>query len=249
MTFQIHRSANFALTGTTHGWTDQNGPDFKSEVRGSQHAEAVDLFGQKMALKGAAWTEQVHGGTVLKAEKAGCLGQADAIWTDQANLAVVGRSADCPLVLVAGLNSANQPLVGFAHASWRSTVRGITASLLDNMITAGVQSHTVKALICPSAGPCCYEVGDEVKTEAMDRMGPGAEEFFLNRSGKLHLDLWAANTQQLRAAGVPSGHIASTDICTICGGPDGLQIYPSYRRQKDAAGRYAAMIGIRNSPI
>ena len=77
----------------------------------------------------------------------------------------------------------------------------------------------LRAVICPSAGPCCYEVGCEVRDEALDRLGPAADRFFQARNDRYLLDLWAANSAQLVEAGVPRQNIHATGVCTICGAP------------------------------
>jgi hypothetical protein len=104
---------------------------------------------------------------------------------------------------------------------------------------AGAEPAETLAVICPSAGPCCYEVGPEVRQQAVASLGPGAGWFFIEKSGKSTFDLWAANAAQLTAAGVPARNIHNVEHCTICGG----DLFPSYRRQGEQAGRFAAVIG------
>ena len=56
-----------------------------------------------------------------------------------------------PLVLVGGRLGSGDVIWGFAHASWRSTVAGITGSLPAAMTAAGLRPETARAVICPSA--------------------------------------------------------------------------------------------------
>lgn len=220
------------------GWTTAAGPDFKSDPTGPEHAQAVAKLTAAAGLPQAAWVRQVHGGTVLRAAATGCVGEADALWTDHPGLGVVGRSADCPLILIGGEKTSGDRIWGFAHASWRSTVRHITGNLIAAMTAAGGDPASMRAVIGPSAGPCCYEVGPEVRREALDRLGDAAEWYFLERSGQLIFDLWAANRGQAEAAGVAPDNIHACGACTICG-----TLYPSHRREGKAAGRFAAIIG------
>ena len=169
------------------------------------------------------------------------MGEADALVTDTPGLAVVGRSADCPVILAAGRRQDGTAAVGFAHASWRATVRSITASMVAKLRDElGVQPETIRAGIAPSAGPCCYEVGDEVHAEALDRLGPDADRFFHRAGERRHFDLWAANTAQLRDAGVPAAQIFGSGLCTICRG----ERFWSWRAQGERAGRFAGVIGV-----
>lgn len=239
----LHRCTPLADDGWLHGWSDGAGPAFKSSPAAPPHAAAMTELCRRVGLPAAAWCDQVHGGRVLRAAGPGLAGQADALWTDRPGLGVAGRSADCPLILVAGTRADGRPVAGFAHASWRSTVRGITASLVQTLRQAGALPATLRAVICPSAGPCCYEVGKEVRDEAVARLGAGAVAFFTPRQDRFLLDLWAANAAQLTAGGVPAGRIHATGWCTICGGPAADLRFPSYRREGDRAGRFAAIIG------
>jgi YfiH family protein len=173
----------------------------------------------------------------------GLAGQADALWTRSPGLGVIGRSADCPLILLTGTDEKGGRLAGFAHASWRSTVRGISAALAWTLLKEGVRPASMLAVICPSAGPCCYEVGDEVRSEATLRLGEGAAAHFKRQGDRQVLDLWAANTEQLVRAGLTPGRIFNAGHCTICGGPASDLRYASYRRQGLQAGRFAAVVG------
>ena len=240
----LHRNPLLDLPGVTHGWTCSQGPDFHHPVDAPAMTGAVSRLAEVSGKWRGAWAEQVHGGTVLQAAGPGLAGAADALWTDSPGLGVVGRSADCPLILVAGTGPDQAPMVGFAHASWRSTVRNITSHLLEQMTAAGFQPAGARALICPSAGPCCYEVGDEVRQEALDRLGTGATSLFRLHKDRWILDLWQANLRQLREGGLSAENILSSGECTICGGGASGRHYPSYRRQGHSAGRFAAMVGI-----
>lgn len=236
---------HLAAAGWRHGWTTSDGPDFRHDPGTPAMAGAMAALARAAGLPAVAWVHQVHGGGVLRAAGPGLAGDADALWTDTPGLAVVGRGADCPLVLVGGRRADGAPLWGFAHASWRSTVARVTASLLGAMQAAGLRPETARALVCPSAGPCCYEVGGEVRDAARAGLGAGAAAYFAPHGDRWKLDLWAANGAQLEAAGVPASAIALSAHCTICGGDR----YPSHRRDGERAGRFAAFIGgVRTPP-
>lgn len=222
-----------------HGWTTSEGPDFRGDPTSGDMAVGVTELVWTTGLEMGAWARQVHGGRVLEVTKRGFAGEADALWSAQPGLGVVGRSADCPLILVGGFRSDGSRIWGFAHASWRSTVQGITAGLILAMTEGGADPAGMRAVICPSAGPCCYEVKDEVRQTALKSLGPGAAWFFMEKSEGLFFNLWAANIAQLKAAGVAEDNIFNVDHCTICGDDR----YPSHRRDGDQAGRFAAIIG------
>jgi YfiH family protein len=223
-------------------------------------------------------------------------GEADGLVTRQSGLGLVTRSADCPLILAA---DGEAGVVGTAHASWRSTVQQIAAELIRQMTAAGAAAEHIVACICPSAGPCCYQVGPEVLQAALEGIGPHAREFFrqcglhgqaervglgqttafdptckpaqppLRASARTrvptcvgmphqpesavphwYLDLWAANRDQLRRAGLNERNIHIAGVCTICGSQGDPDLFPSHRREGTAAGRFLALIGlgIRTEP-
>jgi len=201
--------------------------------------EAAVRVAQGLGLGGAAFCEQVHAATVVSVDAAGGAGAADAMVTDKRSLALVGFSADCPLIL---LFDPDRPAVGIAHASWRGTVGLIAAATVGRMCELfGSRPGRMQAAIAPSAGPCCYEVGPDVLAAATDGIGSHAAGFFIERDGRLYFDLWRANVDQLARAGLKRDNVFVSGVCTICRG----DLFASYRRQGPAAGRFAAMIALR----
>jgi hypothetical protein len=227
--------------GVAHAVTTRAGPDFGSVGTAARTAAAAGEAARAIGLDHSAWVHQVHGGTVLAVDAPGLAGDADALITGTAGLAVLGRSADCPLILLTGRDRADRPVVGFAHASWRATVRGLAATTVARLREdLGAVPRTLRAAIAPSAGPCCYEVGDEVRQAAHQRLGPGIAPCFLPHGERWIFDLWRANLGQLVAAGVPADRIAVARWCTICQGAR----FWSWRVQGQRAGRFAALIGV-----
>ena len=76
---------------------------------------------------------------------------------------------------------------------------------------------------------------------ALAGLGSRVASCFFRREGSLYFDLWRANTEQLLEAGIPAGRIQLAGLCTICNS----ERFPSYRREGDQAGRFAAIIGYR----
>lgn len=102
-----------------------------------------------------AFVTQVHGATVVRAVKAGLLGEADAIFTTRQALPVAVATADCVPVILEGDGFA-----AVVHAGWRGTSAGVLERTIAELSGAGLA--VARAAIGPSIGPCCYEVGDEV---------------------------------------------------------------------------------------
>jgi YfiH family protein len=247
--WQVGRFTALEVLGLAHLVTTRRGPD----VRQIRHdpATAGRQIARVLGLEDVAFLEQVHGGDVVVCEKGGCAGCADGLVTATKGLALLGKSGDCPIILIA---DRRERALGFAHASWRATVAGITSAVVRRMVALGCDPGDLVACICPSAGPCCYEVGEEVQAAALGGIGPHVMSFFrlAKRPGpargtadtavcsaRCHLDLWRANACALARAGLPARSIHVAGICTICCG----DAFPSYRREGDAAGRFAAVLG------
>jgi hypothetical protein len=101
------------------------------------------------------------------------------------------------------------------------------------MVVGGARRERLVATLGPSIGPCCYTIDAERADVVTSRIGGDA----LRRAGdRFTFDLWAANAEQLRDAGVARVEISG--ICTLSGGAD-LWSY----RGRGADGRYGTQIG------
>jgi hypothetical protein len=158
--------------------------------------------------------------------------EGDAAIAFEASLLLGIETADClPVLLV----DPHRGSVAAAHAGWRGTAKGVTRAALSRLVAAGSRPADILAALGPGIGPCCYEVGDELRQEF-----PGGEAFFSpGPGGKPHLDVRKANRTQLLAAGLLPANIHSVDECTRCR-PD---LYPSYRRDGRGAGRMVSWVG------
>ena len=108
--------------------TTRRGPAISAKAE-QTHA-AVGELARVLGLAGIAYCRQVHGNTVLRADRGGLVGGADALVTDELGRGLMGRSADCPLILIADRVSG---ATGMAHASWRGTVGRIASRLATEM--------------------------------------------------------------------------------------------------------------------
>ncbi len=228
------------VEGIVHIVTSSDGPDPRV-IRHDPGAAGPILSGA-LDLDGIAWMDQVHGGDVLAVDRPGCAGRGDALVTGRDGLGLMGRSADCPLILAADVETG---VIGVAHASWRSTAGRIGPRMVERMVgDFAARPERIVAGICPSAGACCYEVGEDVLDAMRQGVGDRVGAFFPVRDGAMCLDLWGLNAAELAAAGVPPGHIHVAGLCTICSRRGERPMFPSHRRNGDAAGRFAAVIAL-----
>jgi YfiH family protein len=242
----VGRFAALDAIGVVHLVTTRQGPDV--QVVRHDPAAAGPEIACALAVDEVAFLEQVHGGEALTCEQGGCVGFADGLVTGKKGLAVMGKSGDCPIVLIADRRGR---AVGFAHASWRATVAGIVPTTIRRMVDLGCRPGDLVACICPSAGPCCYEVGEEVRSAAIEGIGSYAEAFFRpssepviedgRPSAKYFFNLWQANTDALVRAGLTLDSVRVSGMCTLCRN----DLFPSHRKEATAAGRFAAVVGLK----
>ncbi len=183
---------------------------------------------------------QVHGNQVVRVgrENAGAvLGNADGMVTSDTNVFMLMRFADCVPIL---FYDPHKHVAGIAHAGWRGTANGVVGHTVEALQREfDCNPADLIAVIGPSIGPCCYEVGPDV-VEAMKANSAIPESVIVwQSSGKPYVDLWQANAAQLENAGVR--HIEVARICTACHSDR----FFSHRASGGHAGRFAALIGLK----
>jgi len=209
---------------------------FDATLAASDPAAAAEGFARVLGVSDAAWLEQAHGISTLVVETPGPAGSGDGLITASPGLALVGRSADCPLVLVGDRDGGP---IGMFHAGWRGTVGGIAMEFVRSLVGRfDSNPASLVACICPSIGICCYEVGQDVQDAAVTALGPHAAQFFAYRGGSLHFDMQSCIRDQLLRVGLSGRDIHAAGICTICH----EDLFCSYRRQGIRAGRFQAAI-------
>jgi polyphenol oxidase len=191
--------------------------------------------------------QQVHGAEVVPIDEQdiGCgrdgrhsaVRFVDGLIANRCRVPMILMSADCPLVCA---YDPDRPAVGAVHSSWQGTVAGATAQMIRLMEREfGSRPERLLAAISPSAGPCCYEVGEDVRRIARTRFSD-ADALFHVRDGRLVLDLWEANRRQLQGCGILAEHIEVGGLCSICD-----PRFWSHRRDGPDAGRSALLLCLR----
>jgi polyphenol oxidase len=158
---------------------------------------------------------QVHGTGVVTADAdRDTPVEADGQVTADRGVAALVLTADClPIALVAPEG------VGMLHAGWRGLADGVIAAGVEAL--RGLGASDIAAAIGPGAGPCCYEVGEEVHAA-------------FGTSGRT-VDLKALARERLEAAGV--GAVHDCGLCTI----HDPERFFSHRRDRGVTGRQAGV--------
>jgi polyphenol oxidase len=167
--------------------------------------------------------------------------KADAILTDNLNVTLFMRFADCvPIFLFDPVKN----VIGLVHAGWQGTVKGVinhTVAVMESRYDS--KTNDIMAGIGPSIGPDHYEVGEDVALQVRRAFGGECEKLLcydhsLNGQTLIKFDLWQANRYLLQQAGLQIIEIAG--ICTACH----LKDWYSHRAEKGATGRFGAIISL-----
>jgi len=180
---------------------------------------------------------QVHGDNITFVESSGSYPDTDGFVTRNKNLLLAISVADCVPILVADNKSQT---IAAVHAGWRGTARRIAGEVIDFMVNElSGDPKNIFAFIGPSAGVCCYEVGEEVAKHFHD-----GEIMKSSNPGKFMLDLKAANFSQLIDHGVFRENIEVSEYCTIHD-----TNFHSFRRDGTESGRMLAVIGLKKGIV
>ena len=180
--------------------------------------------------------------------------EGDALITRRSGLLMVVQVADCLPVLI--VDRAKR-IVAAVHAGWRGLLAGVVPKTLEAMQSRyACDPRHCLAVIGPSIGPCCYEVGQDVAVP-FEEAFPGRPHLLRScqpsgqalSSGtdpsddplntRRLLDLSAACRCQLETAGLPDRSIFSHPPCTSCH----RDAFYSYRAEGGSTGRMLAAIG------
>lgn len=230
--FERQGVAVAAISDMSDGDCGRHSPNQESAQR------ARSAFCAQLGIDAATLVcaEQVHGAVVVqvRAEDSGrgvVDGQparpgADGLLTEIEGLPLAMYVADCVPVY---LFDSRLRVGGILHAGRAGTRLNICAAAIGELGRLfGTSPSDVHALIGPSAGPCCYEVSEEIAADFVRRGLPV--------QGR-RLDLWQANARQLTATGVPQRQIEIVGCCTICDGS-----FYSYRKGAQTARNMAVMV-------
>lgn len=212
----------------------------QGSMAGSRHpleeqARNRAALARALGFDAVARVKQVHGTDVVRVEgRREPWPTADAMWTDRSGVLLGIAAADCVPVLVADPEGP----IGAAHAGWQGTTLRVAEALVEAMVAAGAARERLVASLGPAIGPCCYVIDMERATIVNERIGEGC---LRKVDERIVMDLWAANTAQLRNVGVT--RIERSAVCTLSGGAH-LWSY----RGRDPDGMYGTQLGFIGRP-
>jgi len=237
-------SSLFDIPGTAHGFSSRTGGVSSLPHTASLNLSCglgdddetvfanLDIFARSLSdgvYSGAntVTAHQIHSAKVrvLTAANAGegCSiprgEDCDGFVTDQPGILPIVRVADCVPILLAGVKSDNSPVISAVHAGWKGTVSGISAEAVRLMLSLGCATESIRAVIGPHIGFCCYEVGEDFVESVASLKG---KDFALRHIRKIpgkakpHADLTSMNLEILAEAGISADRIDIHPDCTMC---------------------------------
>lgn len=212
--------------GIRHGFFTRNGGSSQGIYAslncgfGAEDDDADTVTGNRQAALTTLSPEATHLVTVYQCHSAEAVvvdspwapqdaPRADAMVTNEPNLALGILTADCVPVLFA---DAEGGVIGAAHAGWRGALTGVLDATLSAMQTLGAQSSRITVGIGPAIAQRSYEVGPEFPAAFLDQDKEN-ETFFCpaQRDGHFFFDIKGYVARRLAQLGLRDVHALPCD--------------------------------------
>ncbi len=167
----------------------------------------------------------------------------DALVTDQSNIFLGIKTADCAPVLLA---DSDHCVVAAVHAGWRGAVSGVLENTIDMMLKMGAKKENISALIGPCIAPQSYEVGEDMKESFLQADVKASLFFDPSGVGKYRFDLPGYVLSRLERQGIGAAEWVGEDTYTL------EKEYFSNRRSTrkgEKCGRQISVIGLLDSSL
>lgn len=183
---------------------------------------------------------QVHSTRIICAESSRKMDtpylKADAILTDNPNVTLFMRFADCVPVF---LFDPVQNVIGLVHSGWSGTVKKISILTVETMAKKyGSKPENIIAGIGPSISHNHYPIRQDVIRQVRTAFGKNEAKVLIKEKNVIQFDLWEANRILLSQAGLNA--IEVSNVCTASNPSD----WYSHRGEGGKTGRFGALIGL-----
>lgn len=173
---------------------------------------------------------QVHSDKIKLVDEPCFIENIDGMITKNKSIVLSVLVADCiPLFLF----NPKSEYIALVHSGWRGTDKNISLNVINKLKDQGDSPNDILAVIGPSIGQCCFEVGPEVSSKF------DACYSFKGKKDRMMLNLVEILKDQLIHSGVKRNNIFMSEKCTYCE----KELFHSYRRQGSSAGRMVAICG------
>lgn len=184
--------------------------------------------------------KQVHGTKIkiIKSKKAKQgEEEADGLITDQKNIFLMVKTADCLPVL---FFDPVKKVVAAVHVGWRGAIEKIFLTSLIKMINSfNCQLKNILACIGPGIGVCCFKHKNLIQSKLPEWKDFIKEE----KNGWQSADIKGFIKSQLIDVGIKEKNIETMNVCTNCS----KEFFSHFRCMQtgEKEGRFATIIGLR----
>ena len=173
---------------------------------------------------------QVHSSKIISVKRAGHYESSDGIINVGGNLVCSIKVADClPIYFINRISRT----IGLVHAGWRGLSLGIINEYINNVKKNNERASDNYVFIGPSIKKCCFKIQSDVLSHFDSRFYSKIND----KHYQVDLQEWAVN--QIMNLNIKNDKIFVSDECTYCN----KDLYESFRRDGDAAGRMYALLG------
>jgi len=175
------------------------------------------------------YTKQTHSDIVNIVNDSSEKLKGDGMITDRKSIVLGVFTADCIAVF---FHSPINKIISIVHSGRAGAEKGIAKKGVDKMCEAfDIKAESIEALLGPSLGPCCYEVGKEFLKRFK-------REYLIERKKSIYLDMWKMVREQLEESGVKKILVPEICSCSL----DNL--FFSYRKSGEKTGENLGIIGM-----
>ncbi len=146
---------------------------------------------------------------------------ADGVATDNPNILLGIKTADCAPVLMADYKHG---IIGAAHAGWRGAYKGVVENVLNLMLSHGAQKKDITVAIGPCIQQASFEVREDMRQMFLAQSAENARYFTKHSDIIYNFNLQQYLIDKIHKFGI--NNVDKSDIDTYAS--EGL--YFSYRR-------------------
>lgn len=170
--------------------------------------------------------QQIHGSRISIVKKSQLYyPDCDGLITDQKNLILTIRHADCVPILI---YDAKKEVLALVHSGWKGTRDEIGLKALQIMTKHyGTNPQDCLVRLLPSAKKCCYRFVTHWPHMALTHDNKW-QKYIEKKRLYYYLDMQGYIRNMFSQAGVEPGSISISSVCTICN-----PRYYSWTRQKE----------------
>lgn len=140
--------------------------------------------------------------------------ECDGAVTDQPDVVLCIRTADCAPVLLADYERG---VIGAAHAGWRGAYKGVIENCVELMVEKGAVRENIAAAVGPCIGQASYEVDEGFYRQFEQKFRDFETYFKPGKSGHYFFDLEGFCHSRLITCGIKNISVSGLDTCALEG--------------------------------